>query len=172
MGIDPGVTGAIAFLDTQVWELAVIDMPTISVVVNGRDHNEPAPAAIAEMCRLIKPILLVSEKLQNMGEASPASEYSKMLMARWRGQLEGIVTMGEIAHEHPSPSSWKKTMGLTASKELSRTRANALFPQCAHFWRFKKDHDRAEAAILALYGVLALGITPPRIIKPMQLLYP
>lgn len=169
IGIDPGVTGAIAFLDTQRWSLGVIDMPTISIVVSGKDRDEPAPAAISMLVRQIKPILLVSEKLQNMGAASPASEHSKILMGRWRGQLEGIVAALEIPHEHPYPSEWKKAMGLTASKELSRTRANALFPACTDFWRFKKDHDRAEAAMLALYGCLKLGIQPPRQIRPMTI---
>jgi hypothetical protein len=169
VGIDPGVTGAIAFLDTQRWMLGVIDMPTISVVISGKDRNEPAPAAIAMMLRQIKPILLTSEKLQNMGDASPASEHSKILMGRWRGQIEGIVSALEIPHEHPYPAEWKKAMGLTSNKELSRTRANALFPTCSEFWRFKKDHDRAEAAILTLYGCLKIGLQPTRIIRPMTI---
>jgi crossover junction endodeoxyribonuclease RuvC len=170
IGIDPGVTGAIAFLDTQRWTLGVIDMPTISLVVNGKDRNEPAPSAISGLVRQIKPILLVSEKLQNMGTASPASEHSKILMGRWRGQLEGIVAALEVPHEHPYPQEWKKALGLTSNKELSRTRANALFPKCTDFWRFKKDHDRAEAALLSIYGCFKLGIMPNKAIKPMTIL--
>jgi len=168
IGIDPGINGAIAFMDTQRWTLGVIDMPTIDIVVSGKDRREPAPSALSGLIREIKPILLVNEKLQNMGEGSPASEHSKILMGRWRGQIEGIVAALEIPFEHPYPSSWKATMGLTSNKEHSRTRASAIFPNCVDFWRWKKDHDRAEAAMLAFYGCLSLGLTPTKPVRPMK----
>lgn len=169
IGIDPGVTGAVAFLDTQDWTLGVIDMPTIDIVIAGKDRREPAPSALAGLFREIKPILVVSEKLQNMG-AAHSSPDALFKMGRWRGHIEGLVAMGELPFESPYPSVWKKTMGLTADKERSRLRANALFPKCTNFWRFKKDHDRCEAAMLALYGALQIGIAPTKVIKPMTLL--
>jgi hypothetical protein len=168
IGIDPGVTGAVAFLDTQRWTLGVIDMPQIELIVSGKPRNEPAPAAIAWLVREINPILIVSEKLQNFGFHPNPDDLMKM--GRWRGQIEGIVAMAEVAFEHPSPSAWKARMGLTSVKEHSRLRANALFPKCTAMWKFKKDHDRAEAVCLALYGCLSLDIVPTKQITPMKLL--
>lgn len=166
-GIDPGVTGAIAFLDTQDWKLGVMDMPTIEVTTNGKDHREPSPNVIASLIREIKPILVCSEKLQSIGKEINPLDLAKM--GRWRGQIEGIVAHAQVAFEHPTPAVWKNRMGLTAVKEFSRTRAAALFPNCKGFWTRKMDHDRAEAACIALYGCLSLGIVPTKPIMPMVL---
>jgi len=167
VGIDPGANGAIAFLDTQRWSLGVMRFPTIIVTVSGKDRKEPAVAALAGILRDVKPILVVSEKLHNMGEGSPASSHALFQMGKARGQIEGVTAALELPFESPTPSSWKGTMGLSSNKEHSRTRANALFPKCSKFWHFKNQHDLAEAAILALYGCLQIGLVPTRVIKPM-----
>jgi crossover junction endodeoxyribonuclease RuvC len=51
-----------------------------------------------------------------------------------------------------SPAQWKRAMHLTSDKEQSRARALETFPVCAHHFARKKDHGRAEAALIALYG--------------------
>lgn len=159
IGIDPGVKGALAFLDTQNWRLGVIDMPTVTLFVNGKDRIEPSPNALAQIVREIAPILVCSEKLQNFGFHPNPNDLMKM--GRWRGQIEGIVAASEVGFEHPYPNQWKQRMGLTSDKKFSKTRANALFPNCAHLWTRAMDHDRAEAACIALYGCIALGLMPP-----------
>jgi Holliday junction resolvasome RuvABC endonuclease subunit len=168
IGIDPGVKGAIAFLDTARWTLGVIDMPTISLTRNGKERNEPATNAIAEIIAEVHPILVCSEQLHNFGFHPNPDDLMKM--GRWRGQIEGIVAASKVGFEHPTPSVWKGKMGLTAEKELSRLRANKLFPGCASIWKYKKDHDRAEAALIALYGCLTLGIQPTKAITAIPII--
>jgi crossover junction endodeoxyribonuclease RuvC len=168
IGIDPGVNGALAFLDTDRWQLGVIDMPTVEIVVSGEDRKEPSPQALAEIVKEVRPILVCSEKLQNFGFHPNPDDLMKM--GRWRGQIEGIVAHAEVGFEHPYPAQWKRRMGLTSDKKFSRTRANALFPNCAHLWSRVKDHDRAEAAVIALYGCLALEIVPKKSITPIPLI--
>jgi hypothetical protein len=56
------------------------------------------------------------------------------------------------------PSAWKKFHGLRGKdKELSRQRALQLFPAAHALLAHKKDHGKAEAALIALSGARASG---------------
>jgi hypothetical protein len=51
------------------------------------------------------------------------------------------------------PSAWKKYWHLPGKdKEAARQRALPLFPAAHTLLARKRDHGRAEAALLALYG--------------------
>jgi len=50
-----------------------------------------------------------------------------------------------------TPSVWKKAMGLSPDKERSRAKALEMWPGSSDRFKRKMDHDRAEAALLALY---------------------
>lgn len=166
IGIDPGVTGALGFIDTVDWTLGVIAMPTIDIVVGGKNRREPSPAALAAIVREVQPIAIAAEKMSNFGGHPNPDDLMKL--GRWRGQIEGIAAMAETGFVHDQPSVWKARMGLTADKTFSRTRASALFPACKHFWRLKGQHDEAEAALITLYGCLSLGFSPTRPVRPMD----
>ena len=57
-----------------------------------------------------------------------------------------------------TPQKWKRHFRLIGSdKEASRTMALRLFPACAEHFQRKKDHGRAEAALLARYGAETFG---------------
>jgi crossover junction endodeoxyribonuclease RuvC len=57
-----------------------------------------------------------------------------------------------------SPAVWKKHFKLPADKEASRALALPLFPATAEHFARKKDHGRAEAALIARYGSEVLGL--------------
>jgi Holliday junction resolvasome RuvABC endonuclease subunit len=170
IGIDPGRSGAIAILDTERWLLGVLDMPVATVRSKGKDRDEPHVTAIAELIKEINPILICAEKMwcnPNLPNADTIFG-----LGRWRGQLEGIVATSQVGFEHVEPHVWKAKMGTTADKKISVLRANALFPKCTHLWKLVKHNDRAEAALLALYGCLIAGITPTKPIGELKLLEP
>ncbi|MCY4584104.1 MAG: hypothetical protein OXE50_15105, partial [Chloroflexi bacterium] len=59
----------------------------------------------------------------------------------------------------PQGSAWKKDMGLTSSKELSRKVATEIFPEAAKlYWPRKKDEGLAESALLCYYGAKYFGL--------------
>ncbi len=51
-----------------------------------------------------------------------------------------------------SPVKWKKALAVPAAKDGARARASQLLPECAGMWPLVKDHGKAEAALIALYG--------------------
>jgi len=61
------------------------------------------------------------------------------------------LTVLGIPFTFVSPSVWKRAMGLNGTdKEFARTRAKHFFPT-AELHRVK-DHNRAEALLIAAYG--------------------
>ena len=52
---------------------------------------------------------------------------------------------------------WKSLMKVSRQKHTSINRAKELFPEQAHLFQSKKDHDRAEALLLATFGTRFYG---------------
>jgi crossover junction endodeoxyribonuclease RuvC len=50
-----------------------------------------------------------------------------------------------------TPAKWKRYFGLDADKEKSRALALRLWPSRSDLFTRKRDHGRAEAALLARY---------------------
>jgi crossover junction endodeoxyribonuclease RuvC len=65
--------------------------------------------------------------------------------------LSGVVSALGIQTHLVAPSRWKKHFRLSADKDEARGLALRLWPNSEHFSR-KKDHGRAEAALIARYG--------------------
>lgn len=69
----------------------------------------------------------------------------------------GVCAGLGVRYHRPTPSVWKKAMDLSPDKERSRAMALRQWPQHADLFRLKGHHDRAEAALLALYGLRRWG---------------
>jgi len=65
----------------------------------------------------------------------------------WLGLLGSLG----LAHTHVRPGVWKRSLGFSKDKEAARLRAMQLFPGAD--LRRKRDHGRAEALLLAWYGL-------------------
>lgn len=63
----------------------------------------------------------------------------------------GILAALALPSTRVRPAIWKRTLGVGKDKEQARLRAMQLFPGAD--LRRKKDHGRAEALLLAWYGV-------------------
>lgn len=68
------------------------------------------------------------------------------------GAIQGILAANFITTHTIPPQRWKKEMGLDSDKQGSLDMAIETFPHEEDMFRRKKDADRAEAALLALYG--------------------
>lgn len=73
--------------------------------------------------------------------------------------VEGVAAALGLPCMRVHPSRWKRHMKLTANKKLSLQRARELFPDKAMHLRKARDHNVAEAALLALYGVQTDSVT-------------
>jgi hypothetical protein len=139
LGIDPGITGGIATL----WpdgRIDAYDIPTVDGSVN--------IDALVRHVRAHAPRLAVIEKAQAMPKQGVVSVFKYGCAF---GALCAATAVLEIPTHLVSPRKWKTHFGLDADKERSRALAIRLWPGCGLFER-KKDHGRAEAALIARYG--------------------
>lgn len=144
MGIDPGISGAIAFYFTDAPDrVSVDDVPTVA--------GEIDSVTLAERIRQMKPDVAIIEQVGAMPKQGVSSTF-KFGMAF--GVVKGVVSACQIPVLFVTPATWKKAYKLTADKEQARRMALRLFPKCDGAFGRKKDHGRAEAALLARYGAI------------------
>ncbi len=140
-GIDPGKTGAIAFIyDHTPDHVTVEDVPVV-----GNEINAYALAALIEE---YDPDVAMIEQVASMPKQGVRSVFS---FGMSYGMTRGIIAALNIPLRFVTPGKWKKYFSLSSDKEDARKRAIHTFPSCSEDFKRKKDHGRAEAALIARY---------------------
>ena len=150
IGIDPGATGAISFLNPDGTLDTVIDMPTVEENVGKRMRPRVNPALVVSALSQTgdRPHIFV-EKVNGMARDGGGAAFT---FGASYGVVLGALAALNIRHTLVPPAVWKKATGCSADKGGARARAMQLFPQHAELFRRVKDADRAEASLLAFYG--------------------
>lgn len=146
LGIDPGLNGGIAVVNGNC-VLAVIDIPTHGVKSKRR-------VDVFQFLRFIKKWQPQAAFIERAGSRPGQGSSSGFSYGRAVGALEAVVSCAGVPLTVVEPAKWKRKLGLPGgdkAKEAARQRAIQLFPTCNDFER-KKDHGRAEAALIAYYG--------------------
>ena len=146
VGVDPGKAGAIAVIDDVDGILGCYDMPAVDGAVS-------AVLVHRILAGHGTPHLAVIENVHSMPKQGVASSFS---FGRSKGVIEGVAAALRYPVEMPSPAAWKKAMGVKADKDSSRAKALDLWPDHADLFRLKKHADRAEACLLAEWGLRLL----------------
>jgi hypothetical protein len=149
-GIDPGLTGAIAVLaDGEVER--IIDMPTMQAGTF-REVDAGLLAAYLRGARQRHPGAYFSACLERVGARPGDGGTSAFRFGEGFGKVKSVLEVMCIPFVMPVPAQWKRYYGLIGKeKDESRQLALKRFPCAAHRLQRKKDHGRAEAALLALY---------------------
>jgi len=152
LGVDPGITGAMALYDPNKNELvSIIDMPVHTVQVNSVARKLQDVWAISRYLDVNAAAIRLAmiEEPHAMPKQGVSSSFS---FGRSLGEIVGAVAANFIRMQFVRPAKWKREMGLTHDKEHSRRAASARWPKAAELFARGKDDGRAEAALLALYG--------------------
>jgi crossover junction endodeoxyribonuclease RuvC len=151
IGIDPGLGGALAFLDPAALQrLEVVEMPVLTLARNKRAVDVHALAIMLE-----RPI---QHAFLEQASARPGQGTVSMFnFGKTFGAVLGILAARGIPYTLVSPSGWKRYMQVPASKHGARARASQLLPASSSLWLRVKDHGRAESALLALFGARHLA---------------
>ena len=155
LGIDPGLTGAIAFLDENGKFIAVHDMP---VMPNGkakaRIKQQVNAAALVAIMRDAQTYttLFLTAYLEQVSARPGEGVSSSFSFGDSFGTVRGVLAALGIPMTMVQPHAWKKHFGLLRlDKDYSRTKAQQLYP-CAPL-ELKKHGGRAEALLIGAYGV-------------------
>lgn len=147
IGIDPGISGAIAMLiDNEL--MIVSDMPVLKpgkkTIIDAREL-----ASLLDSDYDGNPVHVVIENVASRPNQGVSSMFS---LGHSAGMIEGVVAALGYPYSMIAPAKWKRKAGLLGKdKEASRALAKRLYPDAD--LRYKKHHGRAEAILIARYGV-------------------
>ncbi len=153
LGIDPGLSGALAILNGERDQPPEL-IEAIDVPVNGVDAKKRVDVmAVLRWLHKHQPKAAFIERAQAMPDQGSSSGF---IYGRAVGHLEACA-MGFGAQVHfIKASMWKKRFGLkgggTAAKEMSRQRAIQLWPTSPAFELKGTGRQRAEAALIGKFG--------------------
>jgi len=147
LGIDPGLGGAFALIDTGLKFLLVADMP-IKPLSKGK--KAICAASCADIISAYDPDLALVERVHAMKGQGVSSCFN---FGTGYGVLQGALSALHVPYHLITPQEWKKYHRLGPDKGASRGAAARLFPEQAELFSRVRDDGRAEAALLALFGL-------------------
>lgn len=150
IGIDPGLSGALAFYDPATGDLEVFDVPVHEVKVAKSTKKRLDMHGLADLVRERKSTIKagIVESVSAMPGQGVSSMFAFGFVA---GALQATVAANTIPLDLVTPTVWKKRMGLTKDKDACRRAASMLMPRHAGIWKLAKHDGRAEATLLAYY---------------------
>ena len=150
IGIDPGLSGAIAVLENNK-VLNIFDMPVMS---EGKKNKRQLNSA--HLVNLIKENINSNDEISVVVEqvnAMPGQGVTSMFnFGQSFGILKGICSAMHLPVYYVRPAKWKKYFNLINSeKDASRTKAIEVFPYFSSELSRKKDSNKADAILIASY---------------------
>ena len=150
IGIDPGISGAISILENKKI-LEVYDTPTM---IDGKKNKKQINSAqvtniIKERLKDDKEVIVVVEHVNAMPGQGVTSMFN---FGHSFGVIKGICAALGLPIYFVRPTKWKKHFNLIkTNKDASRTKVIEAYPEISSKLHRKKDSNRADAILIALY---------------------
>ncbi|MDB5593576.1 MAG: hypothetical protein JWM36_537 [Hyphomicrobiales bacterium] len=157
LGCDPGITGALALTTAPDQLESVHDMPLSS--------GNVCPLALKKLLIQLRPDLVVIERA-----GAPGGRGIKLGVAH--GVLLAVVQLLELRVHIVAPIAWKSSLYLTSDKRRSCELAVKLWPEQKALFRRQQDHNRAEAALIALWAWSQSHLVGPTELEAKEPLQP
>jgi crossover junction endodeoxyribonuclease RuvC len=150
LGVDPGINGGLAIIEIADATAPVL-VECIDIPVVGTGAKERVDVAgIRTFIEAHKPARAVIERAGTMPGQGISSGFK---YGRAVGAIEATITLCSVPVEMVEPAIWKRFWKLPGKdKESARQKALQLFPDAHAALARKKDHGRAEASLIALFG--------------------
>ncbi len=150
IGIDPGLSGAIAILENNK-VLNIFDIPVMS---EGKKNKRQLNSAL--LVSLLKENLKNNEEVAVVVEqvnAMPGQGVTSMFnFGQTFGAIKGICAALDLPIYFVRPSKWKKHFELiNSSKDSSRTKAIEMYPKLSNQLARKKDVNKSDAILIARF---------------------
>jgi hypothetical protein len=155
IGIDPGVNGSVVEMTLDGQIVQIHDMPTLQDgAKNRRAINAPLLAAIIYQSHASKAYC------ELVGPRPGEGAVGAFGFGRSRGIIEGVLAACGVPVVMIPPPVWKRAAGIAPGKEnkdSARSVAISRWPSQATLFARKMDIDRAEAALIAVAGMMREG---------------
>ena len=150
IGIDPGLSGAIAILEDNVIK-ELFDMPVMSDGKKNKRQLNSAPLVtiIKDNIKDSKNTVMVVEQVNAMPGQGVTSMFN---FGQTFGAIKGICAALGLPIFFVRPAKWKKYFELiNSSKDASRTKAIEMYPHISEKLSKKKDVNKSDAILIARY---------------------
>jgi crossover junction endodeoxyribonuclease RuvC len=155
VGIDPGLTGACALIGLDEVYLEVFDIPTMLIGSGNRTVKRQVN------CRMLvdrlhdltemQEVTCYIERVGSMPGQGCATTFS---LGDSFGCLRAVASCLWENNREVTPNVWKRYFNIGSDKKLSLQCARSLFPAAKDKLTRAKDHNRAEALLIAYYGAM------------------
>ena len=150
IGIDPGLSGAIAILENKK-VLNIFDMP---IMAEGKKNKRQLNSA--QLVDLLKKIVTEKDEIYVVVEqvnAMPGQGVTSMFnFGQTFGAIKGVCAALSLPIFFVRPSKWKKYFELiNSSKDASRTKVIEMYPMLSNQLAKKKDVNKSEAILIARF---------------------
>lgn len=157
IGIDPGLTGAVAMVNPQ-GDCQVEDIPTVTLPGNGLVKRRVDGLALGRLLRRFIPAgevaTVLVEQVRAMGGQNNAVQ-TQFSLGRTLGAIEVTLDLLRLQADMIEPQRWKKFYGLGSDKAESLRLARQLYEHAP--LKLAKHHNRAEALLIAHCGMRTLA---------------
>ena len=150
IGIDPGINGAISIIENKKI-IEVYDTPTM---IDGKKNKRQINGAqvtniFKERLNGEKEVVVVVEHVNAMPGQGVTSMFN---FGQSFGVIKGICAALNLPIYFVRPAKWKKHFNLIkTNKDASRTKVIEVYPEISSNLHRKKDSNRADAILIALY---------------------
>jgi len=132
IGIDPGLSGAVAILDQQGTLVALHDTPVLTLSTSRgtrQEYDVPGLVALLAPYRGPGATVLLEESQAMPGQGTRSMFTVGLGFGVWLGILGTL----ELAYTRVRPGVWKRSLGLSRDKEAARLQVpcnSSLAPIC------------------------------------------
>jgi crossover junction endodeoxyribonuclease RuvC len=152
LGIDIGVTGAVALINKEGDLLEVNDMPTLADGPAGRRSINAALLA-----GIIARSAASRAFVEWVGPRPGEGAVGGFAFGRCKGVIEGVLAAHGVPVTFLTPPAWKRAVaippGRDGAKDIARSQAIRRWPSHAELFAKVKDDGRAEACLIAIAGI-------------------
>jgi hypothetical protein len=156
LGIDIGSQGAVALLTSAGELLEIADMPILRDGPRGRPN-----VSAALLADIVVKMKAATAYVEFVGARPGEGAVGAFAFGRSRGVIEGVCGAAGLPLSFLTPSHRKRLVGIApgkdGAKDIARSEAIRRWPAHASLFARVKDHDRAEAALIAFAGLVRAG---------------
>jgi crossover junction endodeoxyribonuclease RuvC len=152
LGVDPGVAGAFAILG----DVVLLDDLPVHQAQHGRSARVRDELDLHGFRGLVTSRAIEHVIIERVTARPGQGVTSMFRFGEAAGALYGLVVGLGLPVTFVTPQQWQKHHRVGASPDAARQRAVQLYPALAPLLARKKDHHRADALLLACYGLAVL----------------
>ena len=150
IGIDPGLSGAIAVLD----DLKIFDMFDMPIMSEGKKNKNQLNSA--QLVSILKKNILPDNEtfvIVEQVSAMPGQGVTSMFnFGQTFGAIKGVCAALKLPIFFVRPSKWKKHFELiNSSKDASRTKVIEMYPTLSGQLAKKRDVNKSDAILIAKF---------------------